>query len=380
MPPIPYQEEKLLSKWDDYPIHQAPLPVAQTIGSDLGRYERYWFAAHDVELTTQLGFGLSVHPNRGIVDAAISVVRDGRQRSVFASGPLTLDRDTVAGPLRVEVVEPMRTLRIVLEEHEGMSADLTFTGVTQTIEDGRMRRESGHVLVSERIRTVQFGEWRGEFTIAGETVTCTPERWWGFRDRSWGTRTTGTVAERPGAHHGAIYFAWTLLRFDDECLLVAVNETPDGRSEARTVAVLPFLRPGDPAYGDDEAVLRGDVFAFDIDYEPGTRRARDVDLRVGPRGLVDRTVAIHPVGRFQMQGLGYFHPVWAHGADHGGEAVGTDSWVLSELDPSARENVHAQQLCTAVRQDGAVGIGLFEHVTIGPHVPSGLPDGIAPRA
>jgi len=369
----------MLSKWDDYPIHQAALPVAQTVSSDAGRYDRHWMSMHDVDLTTQVGFGLSVHPNRGIVDASISFARGGRQDSVFASARLSRDRDTVAGPLRVWVVEPMRVLRVVLEQHDGMAADLTFTGVTQHIEDGRMRRDSGTTLVSERVRTVQFGEWSGEFTVAGETVSCTRDRWWGFRDRSWGSRTTGTVAEGSmSAHKSNVYFAWTLLRFDDECLLVAVNETPDGRSEARTVAVLPFLGSGEPAYGVEDAIVRSDVFQFDIDYQPGTRRAAHVRLTVGPRGLVDRKIEIEPVGLFQMQGLGYFHPRWRHGTDHGGDVAGTDSWKLAEIDPTALENIHAQQICRATRADGAVGLGLFEHLAIGPHIPSGLPDGIAP--
>jgi hypothetical protein len=335
-------------------------------------------ALHDIDLTTQVGFGLSVHPNRGIVDASISFSRDGRQNSVFASARLTRDRDTVAGPLRVEVIEPMRTLRVVLEEHDGIAADLTFTGVTQHIEDGRMRRESGTTLISERVRTVQFGEWSGEFTVGGETVSCEPARWWGFRDRSWGSRTTGTVAEGRGSK-SAIYFAWTLLRFPDECLLVAVNETPDGRSEARTVAVLPFLQPGDPAYGEEHRIARGDVFQFDIDYRPGTRWAGHVSLNIGPRGLVHRRVEIEPAGLFLMQGLGYFHPLWKHGTDHGRDViVGTDSWKLADADPTRMENLHVQQICRATRADGAVGLGLFEHVAIGPHVPSGLGDGIAP--
>ncbi|MFV9452089.1 hypothetical protein ACNJ7E_01195 [Rhodococcus sp. NM-2] len=369
----------MLSKWDDYPVHQAALPVAQTASSDLGRYDRHWMAMHDIDLTTQVGFGLSVHPNRGIVDASISIARDGRQDSVFASSRLSRDRDTIAGPLRVEVIEPMRVLRVVLEEHDGISADLTFTGVTQHIEDGRMRRDSGTTLVSERLRTVQFGDWSGEFTVGGETVTCSPDKWRGFRDRSWGSRTTGTVAEgRHGVHKSAIYFAWTLLRFEDECLLVAVNEMPDGRSEARTVAVLPFLKAGDPAYGEEDRILRGDTFQFDIDYRPGTRRAQHVDLTVGPRGLVNRKITIEPEGLFLMQGLGYYHPMWKHGTDHGKDIVGTDSWKLAGLDPSAMENVHAQQICRATRADGAIGLGLFEHVAIGPHLPSGLPDGIAP--
>lgn len=275
----------MLSKWDDFPIHQAPLPVCQTVGSDPGRYDRHWMALHDRALTTQVGFGLSVHPNRGLVDAAISVSRDGVQHSVFASAPLSRDRDTVAGPLRLEVVEPMRTLRVLLDDHDGVSADLTFTAVTQHIEDSRMRRESGARLISERVRTVQFGEWSGTFTVGGETITCDRDNWWGFRDRSWGSRSTGTVAEAGNDTHGSsIYFAWTLLRFDDECLLVAVNETPEGISEARTVAVLPFLQPGDAPYGQEERIQRSDTFEFDIDYAAGSRRTTHVNLTIGPRG------------------------------------------------------------------------------------------------
>jgi hypothetical protein len=370
----------MLSKWDDYPIHQTAMPISQVVSSDAGRYDRHWLAMHDKALTTQMGFGLSVHPNRGIIDAALSLARGGRQRSTFASGRLTRDRDTRVGPLRIDVVEPMRELRVVLDAHEGMAADLTFTAVTQCIEDSRMRRDAGGVLISERIRTVQFGDWHGWFELDGERVECGGEDWWGFRDRSWGTRTTGTVAET-GMHqrHSGIYFAWTLLRFPDECLLVAVNETPDGRSEARVAAVLPFLEPGDPAYGEEDKIVRGDVFEFAIDYLPGTRRARRIDLTVGPRGAIDRRIDIEPVALFQMQGLGYFHPRWRHGTDFGGEVAGSDSWVLADLDPTVMENIHAQQICRARRSDGAEAVGLWEHVAIGAHLPSGLPDGIAPR-
>lgn len=370
----------MLSKWDDYPIHQAALPVAQPVGNDLGRYDRHWLAMHDRDLTTQVGFGLSVHPIRGIVDASISVSRNGEQHSTFASAPLSRDRDMAAGPLRLEIVEPMRVLRVVLEEHEGMSADLTFTAVTQHIEDSRMRREKGATLISERLRTVQFGEWSGTLTVNGETIECTPDDWWGFRDRSWGSRSTGTAAEGPSsAHSSSIYFAWTLLRFPDECLLVAVNEDAEGMSEARVAAVLPFLETGDPAYGEEGRIIKSDEFTFDINYAPDTRRARCISLEVGPRGRISRKIEIEPVGQFQMQGLGYYHPRWKHGTDHGGLAVGAESWILADVDPSLKENVHAQQISRAIRSDGAVGVGLFEHVAIGPHAPSGLPEGIAPR-
>lgn len=103
-----------ISKWDDYPIHQAALPMAQPVKSDLGQYDRHWLATHDTALSTQLGFGLSVHPVRGIVDAALSVSRNGKQHSVFASGPLSVDRDMEVGPIHLEVVEPGRTTPVPL--------------------------------------------------------------------------------------------------------------------------------------------------------------------------------------------------------------------------------------------------------------------------
>ncbi len=374
----------MLTVWDDYPIHQTSYPVGVPLDAGAGRYERYWLTMHDADLTTQVGFGLGVHPNRGVVDAALSVSRGGRQRSVYASGPLTRDRATAVGPLRLEVVEPMRTLRLVADGRHGLAADLTFSAVTEAIEDGHMERRSGPTLISERTRLVQFGSFSGEFTIAGEdgapdeTVTCTPERWYGLRDRSWGSRTTGTAAEAAMAKEkSGIYFAWTLLRFDDECLLVAVNELPDGRSEARTAAVLPLIGPGEEVLAG-KGVERGDRFEFDISYAPGTRRAAAVDLVVGPRGAIDRRVTLTPGNVFQMKGLGYSHPQWPHGADHGAGASGGDAWMLADLDPTARENVHVQQLCRAVRADGAVGVGIFEHIAIGPHRPSGLGEGLTP--
>lgn len=242
-----------------------------------------------------------------------------------------------------------------------------------------MVRTSGPTLISERMRVVQYGTWDGVFSAGGQRTVCTPGTWLGLRDRSWGSRTTGTVTEHSMAPaQSGIYFAWTLLHFPRECLLAAVNETPDGRREARTVAVLPAIGPRDPAYGDDQAIARGDEFEFSIDYAPGTRRPAHAGLRIGPRGAISHTLGIEPRHLFLMKGLGYSHPKWPHGKDHGGEVAGSDAWDIAGLDPVARENIHVQQLCRAVREDGQVGLGLFEHVAIGAHAPSGLPDGLAP--
>lgn len=369
----------MLSSWDDYPIHQTAHPVAHPATSDPGAYGRYWFMGFDRDLTTHVGFGLSVHPNRRIIDAALSIARDGEQRSVFASGPLSLDRDLQVGPFRLEVIEPMRTLRIVADEHDGLGVDLTFSATTQCIEDSHMIRKYGPTLVAERTRTVQFGRFAGTIEHAGETIVCDPTSWIGLRDRSWGARTTGTVAETTmAAKASSIYFAWTLLDFGSDCLLAAVNETPDGRREAAAAARLPKLADGDPAYGQDDKIVRGDRFAFDIDYRPRTRRASSVGLQLGPYGALDDQIDIEIAATFQMKGLGYFHPDWRHGTDHGGVVVGSDHWRLADIDPLDESAVHTQHLVRARRRDGRIGLGLFEHVALGVHRPTGLGPGTTP--
>lgn len=370
----------MLTVWDDYPIHQTSLPVATTASNDLGRYDRHWLVMFDTETSTQVGIGLSVHPNRMIIDAAISITRNGHQDSVFASGPLALDRPTTIGPIGIHIIEPLRILHITLDDVEGMSADLTFTANTAMIEDSHMRRTAGPLLISERTRTVQFGTWSGQFTHKGETIVCDPQQWLGLRDRSWGSRTTGTVAENslsPQDH--SIWFTWTLLQFDRECLLAAVNESTDGQRESRTAAILPKIGRYDPTHGKDLGVARGDEFEFDIDYLPGTRRPRTARLTLGPRGAIDHKIDIDVRTVFHMKGLGYYHPIWKHGIDHGGVVVGTDSWHLNDLDPTAMENIHTQHVCLATREDGQAAVGLLEHLAIGEHWPSGLPAGTAAR-
>ena len=76
-----------------------------------------------------------------------------------------------------------------------------------------------------------------------------------------------------------------------------------------------------------------------------------------------------------MSGLGYLHPVWGHGMDHGDLEIGYD--VIS-LDPAPgidMTTIHIQALSDAVLTvDGKEhhGIGMVEQLFIGPHATSGL--------
>ncbi|MGE4424850.1 MAG: hypothetical protein AB7G37_00190 [Solirubrobacteraceae bacterium] len=57
----------------------------------------------------------------------------------------------------------------------------------------------------------------------------------------------------------------------------------------------------------------------------------------------------------EMQGLGYFHPEWAHGTPHGELRVGREDLVLADARPDEPQRLHRQLLCrvTARHEDGA---------------------------
>ena len=52
----------MLSRFDDYPIHQTPLPIAVPASSDRNVYDRYWFNGYDESGAFYLGVGAALMP------------------------------------------------------------------------------------------------------------------------------------------------------------------------------------------------------------------------------------------------------------------------------------------------------------------------------
>ena len=120
----------MLTPLDDYPIHQTSLPLAHTVSNDPNHYDRFWCNGYSEDW--YFAAGMAVYPNRGIIDAAFAVVHGGVQRSVFASGRMPIDRrETRVGPLAIEIVEPLRVMRVRAEARDlGIDADVVFTNRT----------------------------------------------------------------------------------------------------------------------------------------------------------------------------------------------------------------------------------------------------------
>ena len=71
----------MLSKFDDYPIHQTAQPIAIPASSDRNVYDRYWFNGYQDDGEFYFGIGSAIYPNLGIQDCGFSIVRDGEQHS-----------------------------------------------------------------------------------------------------------------------------------------------------------------------------------------------------------------------------------------------------------------------------------------------------------
>ena len=100
---------------DEYPLHQVPLSLAHVASTDRNAYDRSYFNAHNRtdELFLITGFG--VYPNLGVTDAFALLRRGDQQSAVHFSDVLGDDRlDQRVGAYRIEVIEPLRRLRLIL--------------------------------------------------------------------------------------------------------------------------------------------------------------------------------------------------------------------------------------------------------------------------
>jgi len=367
----------VLTSFDDYPVHQTGTPVHQPASGDRNHYDRYFFNGYDRDGQVFFALAMGRYPNRSVQDAAFSVVDDGVQRSVHASRRAPHDPlDTSCGPVRVEVVEPLRVLRVTVDPAEhGIGCDLTWRARTVAVEEDPFHRTSGTRVVMDYTRLTQFGTWEGWVRTGDREVAVRPEEFLGSRDRSWGIRGVGEPeGGAPGSGLPQFFWLWAPLNFEDGATHFDVNEDARGDRWHQTAIHVPLLPDGadvvDPG-GLPHSPARMRAVDWHIDWAPGTRRARHARLTFTPWDGEASTIELEPLLTFQMLGIGYFHPEWSHGTWRGELATGTTELVLDDLDPTAVAHLHVQQVVRATWGE-RTGIGVLEQLAIGDHAPSGL--------
>ncbi len=368
----------MLNKLDDYPIHQTPEPIAHPATSDRNVYDRTWFNGYANDGSYYFGIGMAIYPHRDILDCAFSVVEQGgRQHCFYGSRRAPLERtDMSVGPFRIEIIEPMKRVRVVLEDNKsGVSCDLTFSARTASIQEGRQTLWSGARRVMDATRFDQFGRWNGVVRHPDGEIKVSDDMCFGTKDRSWGVRRVGEP-ETGGAPvmPGGIFFLWAPLVWDDHISHAIFFDGPKGEALVREGIVAPLYKSEADVPGvEDGRDQRMATTRHRVTYVPGTRLASSAEIDLVDHDGQTRTIELEPVLKFQMKGLGYTHPEWGQGMWKGELETGGESFDPRQVDPLQPENIHVQQVVRA--HDGARrGIGVLEQICIGPYAPSGFAD------
>jgi hypothetical protein len=361
----------MLHPFDDYPLHQTSEPISHPGTDSFNFYDRYFFNGYDRDGDVFFAVAFGVYPNRRVMDAAFSVIRDGVQHNVRASRVCPVDRtDTSVGPITVEVVEPMHTHRIVVDDRHGISADLTMTAIAPVIEEPRFVHQVGMRVVFDYTRLTQFGRWTGWIEIDGRRIDIdrlAPVE--GTRDRSWGVRPVGDQPKSPPSIP-QFFWIWAPTLFADCATHFAVNHDADGRPWHQSGAVVPRRRGDEPTI-DPGRVQRASAAEFDVVWRSGSRWAERITTRLHMWNSDPVEVEYEPFLTFQMVGIGYRHPEWGHGMYVGEDESVRDDIVLADVDPLDPLMLHVQALARA-RWGDREGVGIVEQLVVGPHEPSGL--------
>lgn len=368
----------MLSRFDDFPIHQTPEPVAHPASSDKDFYERYWFNGYSRAGDLYLGVGTALYPHLGLHDCGISVVHGGVQYAFHASARATDEpTDLRIGPFDLRIVDPMRSCRVVLEPNEtDFACDLLFEGRTGNVEEPRHHFGSGLRKTMDTTRFTQLGHWSGWIEFGGKRLDLDRDEIWGTKDRSWGLRPLvggDTRGAPPPARENGLFFLWAPLHFDDICLHYQLFEDTKGRPLFNVGARLPvYDRPDEIPGVEDEAAEHMRNLEHQLTFQSGNRMITGATIAMtsiedGARHEIE----LEPIFTYRMKGIGYSHPKWVHGRWHGELAMESESWTLDSVDPTAFENQHVQHLVWAHYGDRR-GIGVLEQVILGPYRPYGL--------
>ncbi len=366
----------MLSKADDYPIHQTPEPIAYS-GTDRNFYDRYFFCGQKGDGSIYFALAFGVYPHLNIMDAAFSVIVDGVQHHLHASKIMHMERlDLQVGPIGIDVLVPLEKLRIRVDDEEhGIKADLSFTRRVVVLEEPRFQFRNGPRTLFDYTRLTQNGSWEGTIEIQDKQINVASDDFKGTRDRSWGVRPIGEADPQAlaPAQGPQFYWIWAPINFDDCATYYHNNSKADGSPWNEAAALVPLIGDGETPEPAKMASCHSE-----ISFKSGTRHAESATISMATAAGKAYRIDLKVEQNFYMAGIGYTHPEWRHGVCKGELAVVYETYDLATLDENEFPFIHVQALsaATMTMPDGSLkeGRGILEQLIIGPHAPSGFQD------
>ncbi len=353
-----------VSAWDDFPVHQASEFIRHPQTSDRNFYDRYYFNALDTTGEWMAVFGHGQYPNLGVTDAFVTVRLGDQQHIVRSSKPLEDRYDLSIGPIRVEVLEPLKRLRFVVEPTEhSVAMDMVWEGFGPAIpEPNQFIRSMGRVTFDTQ-RLAQAGSWSGTLNVNGRDLKVDPDTTVGTRDRSWGVRPVGEKEPdgiRLNVHGLGGMWTYFPMRFEDHCIFYICSENAAGQRS---------LVQGERVWLDGTIEQLGHS-EHEHHFHEGLRLLKNSVITFPEKDIRIECTSILP--NFLSVGTGYgLDPDWRHGMWQGPELV-VQGKVLEVPDIQVLASYAVVDHTGRFEYDGHVGYGLYEHAFSGPFPKYGL--------
>ena len=367
----------------DETLHHQIVDTFNTVSqSDPSWTEKVWAIGHARDGSLQIVFGLGKYTNRGVYETAAGVSRGTDQWTVRAARPLWPDPDRMqSGPLRYEIIEPLRRIRCVMERNEfvDISFDATWVGCLEaSLEEPWSDRSSDNSRVSHDIlRYHQIGTIEGWVEVEGERFEITSDTWMSIRDHSWGLRPgigKHIAGLRPDVYPARSLLTWmpALMKRDDGtnyALFAFIDDKEfDDRNEHRSQAEEQF---------EGGRSQRFAAATHDLNFDGKNRRFISGTITLIGTDGATRPLTLTPVSQtgFHLGTAGYFgwdgRPPGMFTAE---EIVAGENLSGMDSPEVARQAHQLRDLLVHVEDPvgGGSGLGNIENLVLGSFPEKGL--------
>ena len=354
--------------------HQIVDTFATVAESDHSWTEKLWVSIASIDGAVQADFGIGKYHNRGILDGFGGVSLGRQQWTVRGSRELrSAPEDIAVGPIRYEVIEPRKSIRVVLEPNDiqPISFDLVLTGVTPPFFEERnlvRNRRSNRIDVNV-IRYHQGGWVTGTITTDGVEHRLGEGAAFGYRDHSWGVRqgVGHPLADLIGASARAEAAASSPK--GRMIWMPAFLQRPDG-TYYETAMHMAGLWKLSGAFINEQNGDQTQVRSIEphMTYDPHTRFVKSGELHFQMETGEERIISVEALGEsgFFLKPAGY--GPWKghkHGAWHGKLHLDGEHLADTRSDENLALLGQLRDTPIRVREGDAVGYGIMESLING---------------
>lgn len=380
----------MLTALDETLHHQVAETFAHVASTDHRFYDRQLLTGFSPDGKAGFLAGITVFKNMNVIEGYVIAQMGGKQYNVRFTKqlrPFPPNMNAEIGPMGIDIVRPMRELRLHLAKGDyPLAMDMTYEGVNPVgLQDPHTGRLDGRKH-TDYMRYHQVGKASGWMEIDG--VRFDASNWFSWRDHSWGVRpvvggfepftgthTAGGVASASQTGDRGLFLIYFGFSNGKQAGDVQIKEDGSGKR---------FFLDGEVFNVGSEEGIRVVDARHQIEFQPGTRLFQtasiDLDLANGETWHLKARPVGKPWAFFGCGTDGGFFDGKGQGVYRSKELLTeVDVYDMSEPeiinmpDGSTRLPKHREQL-TVCEINGVEGSAYVPMFVIGKQPRFGLPD------